>query len=299
MQQKITLLIFFIFAFVNSVTSQEKPSFLKKSDTLNSRRVTGIYITEAVVSSATIIGLNELWYADYPRSKFHFTNDNSAWLQMDKFGHAFSAYQLGRLGMSSLAWAGATKKNQLIYGASLGFVFLTAIEVLDGFSSEWGASGGDLIANAAGMSLLIGQELAWNEQRISLKYSFHQTEYASSNPSILGTNLLQQALKDYNGQTYWLSANLWSFAKTSKIPKWLNIAIGYGANGMLSGNSNGNFGNPERYRQFYASFDVDLTKIETKSKFLKTLLNAVNMIKIPAPTIEFTSKGGIKTHWLH
>jgi hypothetical protein len=47
-------------------------------------------------------------------------------------------------------------------------------------------------------------------------------------------------LKDYNGQTYWLSVNLHSFYKGSKIPKWLNLAIGYGANGMLTGNGENN-----------------------------------------------------------
>jgi hypothetical protein len=51
---------------------------------------------------------------------------------------------------------------------------------------------------------------------------------------------LEQMLKDYNGQTYWLSVNLHSFYKGSKIPKWLNLAIGYGANGMLTGNGENN-----------------------------------------------------------
>jgi hypothetical protein len=30
--------------------------------------------------------------------------------------------------------------------------------------------------------------------------------------------------------------NLNSFAKTTKIPKWLNVALGYGAEGMITGN---------------------------------------------------------------
>ena len=187
----------------------------------------------------------------------------------------------------------------MLYGAPVGFVFLTAVEVLDGFSSEWGASPGDIISNAAGTAMLIGQELAWKEQRISFKFSFHQTPYASLNPNILGENYIQQTLKDYNGQTYWLSANVWSFAKWSKFPKWLNIAFGYGAEGMLASQPGQPYEIDTRYRQFYASFDLDLTKIQTKSKFLKTIFNTVNFIKIPAPAIEFTSNGTIKTHWFY
>jgi hypothetical protein len=36
-------------------------------------------------------------------------------------------------------------------------------------------------------------------------------------------------------KTYWLSVNLHSFSKAQKIPKWLNLAIGYGADGMITG----------------------------------------------------------------
>ena len=299
MNSKNLLLVLCLFVFLTSGKAQEKYSFFTKSDTLNKPRLKGVYITEAALATTAIVGLNQLWYADYPRSKFHFINDNGAWLQMDKVGHAFSAYQLGRLSMSAMDWAGASKRDQLLYGAPIGFVFLTAIEVLDGFSSEWGASPGDLVANAAGTALLIGQELGWDEQRISFKYSFHQTQYAELNPNILGENVLQQALKDYNGQTYWLSANVWSFAKESKFPKWLNIAFGYGAEGMLSSYPGHELETSTRYRQFYASFDIDLTKIKTKNKFLNTVFTTLNFIKIPAPAIEFTSNGKIKGHWIY
>lgn len=299
MKRKIHLVLFLVFAFIISGFAQETTTFLTKSDTLHKVRLKYIYITEATLASAAIIGLNQLWYADYEKSKFHFINDNSNWLQMDKIGHAFSAYQLGRFSMSAMSWAGTSKRNQLLYGAPVGFAFLTAIEVLDGFSSEWGASTGDIIANAAGTALLIGQELGWEEQRISLKYSFHKTEYANLNPNKLGENTIQQGLKDYNGQTYWLSANIWSFTKESKFPKWLNIAFGFGAKGMLSSKPGHELETSPRYRQFYASFDVDLTKIKTNSKFLKTVFSTINYIKIPAPAIEFTSNGKIKGHWLY
>ena len=42
---------------------------------------------------------------------------------------------------------------------ALGFVFLTAVEVIDGYSSEWGASIGDVVANASGTALYVSQEL--------------------------------------------------------------------------------------------------------------------------------------------
>ena len=277
--------------------------FLTPSDSLNLKRKSTVFISEAALGSVALVGLNQLWYADYPRSKFHFINDNAEWLQMDKVGHFYSTYHLGRLGLEMLQWSGATKKQQLVYGSSLGLAFLTVVEVFDGFSAEWGASPGDLLANASGTALYVSQELLWKEQRITPKFSVHATKYAALRPTVLGSNLPERILKDYNGQTYWLSVNLYSFFKDSKFPKWLNVAVGYGADGMINGNGENttitSIGTIERTRQFYLSLDVDLTKIETKSHFLKTFFSLFNTLKIPAPTLEYTPRESFKGHILY
>jgi hypothetical protein len=57
---------------------------------------------------------------------------------MDKVGHFYSSYQTSSFGAQMLQWSGASKKNQLIYGSGLGFLFLTAVKFMDGYSSEWG-----------------------------------------------------------------------------------------------------------------------------------------------------------------
>ena len=293
-------IIFFLLLICAINTNAQESSFFKKSDSLNSKRRNAVIITESLLTGGTLLALNGLWYKDYPRSSFHFKNDNNDWKQMDKAGHLMTSYYLGKVGMEVLDWSGVSKKNQLIYGATLGFTFLTAVEVLDGFSEEWGASPGDILANATGTALLVGQELLWQEQRITVKYSFHQTNFAKQRPNTLGENFLQQSLKDYNGQTYWISANIWSFNKQSSIPKWLNVAFGYGAEGMLYGETKPT--NPitqDPYRQFYLSLDLDLTKIETKSKLLQSVFSVVNFIKIPSPTLEINTKGQVKFHYLY
>jgi hypothetical protein len=100
--------------------------------------------------------------------------------------------------------------------------------------------------------------------------------------NLFGSTLPELLLKDYNAQTYWLSFNLHSFLPQSKLPKWLNVSVGYGAQGLLGGYENvayDNNGNVvfdrrdiPRYRQWYLAPDVDLTKIKTKSKFIRTSL---------------------------
>jgi len=297
--------VFFYFTFFllvnNSLFSQSKINlFLKPSDSLNTSRRNTVVITETALASITLIGLNQLWYADYPRSNFKTLNDSGEWLQMDKMGHVFSSYQLGRLGANTLNWAGVGKKDQLIYGSTVGLGFLTAVEVLDGFSEEWGFSWSDMAANVAGTGLYVGQELLWEEQRIVLKYSFHNTQFAKQRPDKLGNGFSEEFLKDYNGQTYWLSANINSFLKTETIPNWLNVAFGYGAEGMLTGEAHDSlFLNQNRRRQYYLSLDVDLTRIKTNSNLLKTILDIFNVIKIPFPTLEVDSNGRIKGHYIY
>ena len=302
-KKKICFLVVLLVVVSTAYAQKSIENFLKPLDSLNKKRQNTVIVSEAVLASGTLIALNQLWYADFPKSDFHFINDNSEWLQMDKLGHVYSSYQIGRFGSEMLQWSGVSKKKQLVYGAGLGFVFLTAVEVMDGYSSEWGASPGDIVANACGTTLYVSQELIWKEQRIIPKFSFHTTQYADNRPAVLGSTFTEQILKDYNGQTHWLSVNLYSFSKESKIPKWLNLAFGYGAEGMITGNMENSTPiltpKTERWRQFYLSLDVDLTKIETKSHFLKTIFSVLNTIKIPTPTIEYSLHEGFKFHTLY
>ncbi|MBO3117334.1 DUF2279 domain-containing protein [Winogradskyella sp. DF17] len=274
--------------------------FLKPSDSLNKTRRNAVVISEVALASVTLISLDQLWYSDYERSSFQTVNDSKEWLQMDKLGHVFSSYQIGRFSANSLNWAGVSKRDQLLYGGTLGLGFLTAVEIMDGFSEEWGFSWSDMAANALGTGIYIGQELLWEEQRISLKYSFHRTSYAQQRPGVLGNGLYEELLKDYNGQTYWLSANLESFLKTDFFPNWLNLAFGNSGKGMLTGASNDqSFPNQNRVRQYFLSLDVDLSRIKTNSNFLRTILDILNVIKVPFPTLEYNSTGAFKWHFLY
>lgn len=290
-------LVLIVFAF-----GKAGAQILPPSDSLRSSRLITVSSVAAVGYTATMAGLNELWYKDYPRSSFHTFNDNGAWMQMDKAGHALTGYQLGRFGYEALRWTGLNEKKSTWIGGGFGLFLLTSVEVLDGFSDEWGFSGGDMLANIGGSGLFIAQQLAWGEQRIALKFSYSPSEYAAYRPGLLGDGGLESVLKDYNGQTIWLSINPSSFSQADhKVLPWLNIALGYGANGMTGGernpevdDSNKKMPRFERYRQVYLSLDIDLSRIETNSQLLKSIFSVVGFIKVPAPALEFSQN---KMHW--
>jgi hypothetical protein len=255
----------------------------------------------------SLVFLNQAWYSEFNTGKFHLFNDNAEWLQMDKAGHFYTTYQMSRLMMESFEWAGFNRKTKLVVGGGIGFVYMTAIEIMDGFSRGWGYSWGDQVADIGGCVLGIGQEVIWKEQRLQIKFSYAQSGLAQYNPSLLGENKYTRILKDYNGQTYWLSFSPFSFAKRSALwPKFICISIGYGAWGMLGGyynkfvaqDNNGNVYLTERTRRYFVSLDLDLTRIKCRSKVLKGFLSIVNILKFPAPAIEFSGKG-VKFHGIY
>ena len=166
-----------------------------------------------------------------------------------------------------------------------------------------------MAANVIGTGAFAFQELGWKEQRIQIKFSYSAYDYPADQierrNQLFGESSIERILKDYNSQTYWASINLKSFFRLSRLPAWLNVSVGYGAEGMLGGFENkwtDKDGNEvtrydvERLRQFYFAPDIDLTKIKTKSKFLRSVFFIVNMIKIPAPTISWDSKGTCRVY---
>ncbi|MCF8303924.1 MAG: YfiM family protein [Bacteroidales bacterium] len=289
---------------LNAFPSDEKTDTTYPSQ-IDRKRLKGLIITESALYASTFVGLYSLWYKDFPQSKFHFFDDNKDWELVDKIGHATAAFCVGQIGYGSLRWAGVDKGKAMAYGSSIGFLYLTTVEVFDGFSKDWGASTGDLIANTAGTAFLIGQQLLWDEPRIMMKWSAHHTKYAQYRPDLLGSNWSERVMKDYNGHTYWLSGNIHSFLPShNNFPKWLNIAVGYGAEGMTGPSQNSKSYNGEtlpefeRRRQFYLAPDIDLSRIETNSQFLQVIFNTFGFLKIPLPTLEF-SKKGVRFHPLY
>lgn len=291
----------------------------------NRARTIGVAGTIGGLYAGASVALYQYWYADYPLGGFQTFNDNAEWLQMDKGGHVLSAYYETNWAYGLYHWAGMPKAKAIAYAGATSTVIQLTIEIFDGFSEEWGFSWGDIAANTAGTALSVAQQSLWDEQRIALKFSFHPVNYNKLDDPELrqraeylyGTAFTERLLKDYNGLTYWLSVNPASFVRGETwFPAWLNIAAGYSAEGLYGGfenhwcpdltirpeDCNGSLitrYDIARQRQYLLSLDVDLTKIETRKPFLRTLFGVVNVIKIPAPAVEFRPGEGFRGHWIY
>ena len=320
--------LFFFLSFAGRLPGQAPPSrpFLEPADTLNPARFRTCVAAGATIYAGASFGLYHLWYKNYELTGFHTFNDLGEWNDMDKLGHTVTAYNESVLAYYGARWTGLSRPRSIALGAGVGMLLQGTVEVMDGFSEKWGFSWADIAFNTLGAGLFVGQELAWQDQRILLKLSNSRPVYpdfpvpsADGGPPVTlrqraeelyGSSFAEAFLKDYNGMGLWASINLASFSGQQKpgwLPRWLNLAVGYGAENMFSG-----FGNSwvddngasysvdteafPRYRQFYLSLDVDLRRIPTHKRGLRFLLGALNWIKIPAPTLEVNTLGKVKFH---
>lgn len=291
MRRSISLTIILLFFVSNDVFSQAEDT---TALTINRKGLRKAVIISSVTYASSIAALNHLWYRHADKQSFRFFNDNAEWKQMDKLGHAYSSFYLSYGISRGLQHYRVPEGKADLIGSLSAFAALIPIEVFDGHSTAYGASTGDLIANATGPLLYLAQKRLWNEVRILPKYSFHTTRYAAMRPEVLGRGA-EQIIKDYNGQTFWLSADVDKFIA---FPKWLNIAVGYGAERMVYARDSQHTDLPLPFRQYYLSIDFDLTSIPTRSRVLKAVFFMASMVKLPAPTIEW-SQGTTKFHPLY
>ncbi|MBT8230367.1 MAG: YfiM family protein, partial [Bacteroidia bacterium] len=263
--------------------------------------------------SAASTGLYFAWYKQYDQEAFHFFNDWGEWNNMDKAGHSYATYTQALLLHKGAQWAGYENQKALNMSVLGALIFQNTFEIMDGFSRGWGFSLGDFTANIFGASSFYFQQKYWGEQKVKFKFSYAPVEYSSellssesglfsTSPkaraeALYGKNPLERLLKDYNGQTYWLSFDIRSIIDKEIWPSWMNLAIGYGSENIYGANNNSWEINDERtviseakyprYKKFVLALDYNLGKIRTKNKFSRTILDLLDVLKWPAPAIEY------------
>jgi hypothetical protein len=275
-------------------------------------RLTAIWALEGGFTAGSFLFLNQAWYNQYQRVGFHLFDDWGEWMQMDKAGHAFSTYAGSRVAADCWRWVGMDRRKAAWTASLSSMGYLSMVEILDGFSEKWGFSPGDMIFNTAGAGLFLSQELTWGEQRITMKLGYRPVDYDATLKDrvndLFGAAATERFLKDYNGQTIWLSGNIKSFIPNAPVPAWLNLAVGHGARNMLGGRENRweddqgvmtDRSDILRYRRFFLSLDVDLSRIPVKNRFLRSAMSVINILKFPAPALEIDGRGKIRGHFLH
>ena len=263
-----------------------------KDSTKTIKKVINIGVPSAAIIS--LVGINEVWYKNYARSDFHYFDDLKEWNGMDKVGHACTSYHLNKV--SHTLFEKNHIKNPLLKSSIYTFGYMLGVELLDGYSTEWGFSIYDVIGNGLGTFLYSIQESKLNSQPFKIKFSSTKTAYATCRPSLLGENRLQQIFKDYNGQTYWVTFNYNELSnKKIKIFEYVDFAFGYSVDGFTGGHNNPEItscncaisecNNLRRTSQFIFSLDLNTSKIKNNHPIIGKFLLPFDIIKIPFPAI--------------
>ncbi|NCU31934.1 MAG: DUF2279 domain-containing protein [Candidatus Moranbacteria bacterium] len=265
-------------------------------------RAIGAYTGLGVYGIGSVFVYNYIWYKDMERAPFHFYDDNKDWLQMDKHGHMYSAYHQTRMSYHLFRWIGYSKKTSLWISSGISTFIQFQVEFWDGLHEGYGFSYGDIIANSLGTGLFAAQEALWDEQIFKLKFSYWPSRYREHSPEHLGDTPFKALFYDYNAHTQWISGSLRRITGIEAIPKWLNISVGFSGMGMLKEIDNigiSGFEDYQRYSQTFLSLDVDLSYLKPKNPFLRGLVFIANMIKFPAPALEYNKVDGLKFRALY
>ncbi len=285
---KVLLAVTFLFVFEHCTAGDSV------SDSLKMKRSRIISLSSAgVISAGSYIALSEIWYSDFDKTDFHFFNDLNEWNGMDKLGHVTTAYNLSDYSSRVFRRCGWQEKSALI-GSAFGFTYTSALEFLDAYSAEWGFSVYDLGANFLGSSSFYLQDKLNGAQMARWKWSYSDSGLSSINPGLLGSTTSERMLKDYNGQTYWLSIDL--FKLNSAQERWISVSLGHSIHDFTRA-QRGLISEPfQPSSQWLVSFDVNWDKVPLRNKHLKNVLKVLNFIKLPFPAVQWANGSGITFH---
>jgi hypothetical protein len=222
-------------------------------------------------------------------SSFHFhefRRDIREYKQMDKIGHFVEAYFMSYLASKIYRWGGLSAKKSILFGSLTGLLWMTQIEVTDGFFKAWGFSYIDYTMNILGAGYSALQQLYPDHLKAyRFKVSYRPSQaYLNKEYSTVSQSLLD----DYEGFTWWFAVNIHDALPRSwrkSYPGWLSpwgLSIGHGVQNIAKDVFGGQ-------REIYIGLDFDITKIPTgDSNFLKVAKDILNFVRLPLPAVRIT-----------
>ena len=300
-------------AFCDTTRQSGSP---QEEESFHARRFWPVMGGAFAVDVGVMYGLSELWYSEkggqfkwysdrlqdrYPSFEGDgWLDDWHTYVQQDKGGHLFVAWQLARVFGEYGRWTGMSRRHAGLFGGAVSAFFQSQIEIFDGFALEYGASRTDIMANMIG-GALGGLQVAYPERLgwFTAKYSYHPSPYydeSISNP-VLG--YVGNALKDYDGISYWLVVRperLLHRPARRVWPDWLAVSMGYSGDGLGHPISGVN-GTPEHRRQLYLSLDVDVLSTNDWPQPYKALAGFFSFVRLPMPALQLTPD--LRWHWLY
>lgn len=230
-------------------------------------------------------------------SNFQVVEDGKYALYADKAGHFYGTFLTSYILLSSLIECGFDYHLSSAIGSVLGLAYTTYVEVLDGFSKDWGFSPSDFYADLAGAFFFLGYAYFPLVQNFTPKFMYTPPRWINSNSRVPSSMFID----DYSSHTFFISVNIYNILPQhlkKYYPSWLEFSFGYAVRNLCdpfhyscSPNSSEPispfaWGN----RKFIIALDYDLVKLLPDGKpFWNWFKQSLNFFKFPSPAIEFGS----------
>lgn len=252
-------------------------------------------VTGAYLSGVYMAHVGPWWSGQ--KKGFHVKYDwyKNYWREMDKFGHFYGNIQITRLSAASFRLSGISPRASKWIGFGVSTIFYTALEVTDAGFADWGFSVPDYVANLLGAGYPLLQDYQPLMRHFNFKISYWPSRFYNNfdsrpDPRFYRYEPYTYATGDYDGMTFWLSADVdWLLPEKVRPlwPDWLNIAVGYGAANLPQSNPD------PKYREFYLALDYNTDFLPGDNMVMNALRSVLSAIHLPAPSIRWTSQGAL------
>lgn len=240
---------------------------------------------------------NTIWNE---RAEFRVIEDGDYAQGVDKLGHVYGAFIMSYYSGELLQGAGVAHRHAMLYGALMGIVYQTYVELQDGVGKEWGFSPSDLAFDVLGSCYFLLQQSVPVLQNFTPKWQYIPAHWYGDAERAEGKTFID----DYSSSTFFLSAKLRPLMPESVqpwVPRWLALGVGYGVRGL--GGSNG-----DSDRRLVLSLDVDMVELlpdfepiagKPVGSVLNWLKQSFNYFKLPTPALEWSQRHGLRVSVLY
>ena len=270
-------LIFLMLLIGGNVSrAQENPSSFESDSASFAGRKSAI--TYGIgIHTVLAIGLEYRWWwqDNYHPFQFEiegFFDDYS--LGVDKAGHFYTSYFYFNALYNTMKWGGYDESTTMWVSIVIPALYAVSLEIGDGFSNYKFAPD-DILANSLGIGYGVLQKKYPVLNNFIFKWSYYPAgKYAAG--------LSHSLSNDYDGHIYWLSFKVDHLLPPSFQgcwPKFLNLAIGYGAKNVSQGSEG------PMTRKFAVSLDYNLTELPLTGDTWEAIKNIFDLLHFPAPGV--------------
>lgn len=234
------------------------------------------------------------------RAEFRVIEDGNYARGVDKLGHIYGAYIMSYYSGELLQGAGVAHREAMMYGALMGVVYQTYVELEDGMGRDWGFSPSDLAFNLIGAGYFLLQHSFPALQYFTPKWIYVPAHLYGEGERIEGKTFID----DYSSSTFFLSAKVRPLMPKmlgDYVPSWFALGVGYAVRSL--GDSNG-----KSDRRFVLICDLDLVELlpdfepvvgRPIGSILNWLAQSFNYFKLPTPAIEWSEYHGVRFYLLY